>query len=125
MNDLQFVKEQMSVLKLPYEFMEWTADDIPPVYWVGEFTETPTTTEDGSEESTMILTGTTRGKWFDLLTQADTIKRHFDPIGGLRSDTENGVIIVFFSHSLPVPTGEADLKRLQVNLTIKQWKGRK
>ncbi len=122
MEKLIFIKQQMDILHIPYAFMEWTAKIKYP-YWVGEFSETPPETEDGCEESTFILTGTSRGSWLELMKAKEKIKRHFPTIGGLRAKTGSGAIAVFFSSSLPVPTGEADLKRLQVTLDIKEWKG--
>ena len=122
MDKLKFVKEQMDILAIPYEFMQWSSEIKYP-YWVGEYSETPTLTEDGYEESTFILTGTTRGTWSELEEDKEKIKKHFPSNGGLRSSTDSGSIAVFFSGSLPVPTGEADLKRIQINLTIKEWKG--
>lgn len=122
MDKLKFMKEQMNILAIPYEFMQWSSEIRYP-YWVGECSETPTNTEDGYEESTFILTGTTRGTWFELEQIKDKIKKHFPSVGGLCSTTDSGSIAVFFSGSFPVPTGEADLKRIQINLTIKEWKG--
>ncbi len=117
---LEFIKEQMEILQIPYDFMEWTSAIKYP-YWVGEYTETPTVNEDGGEENTIILTGTTRGKWLELIEQCEKIKAHFPPDGGLRGQTDSGSIAVFFSGSFPVPTGEADLKRIQINLDVKEW----
>ena len=124
MDKLKLIKEQLiDVLNLPYSFMEWENDEIPKTYWIGEIQEVPITTENGYEESIFILTGTTRGKWFDLLSVKDDIKTNFSPIYGLRKSTDSGSIAVFYENSLPVPTGEAEIKRLQINLRIKEWKG--
>lgn len=123
MDKLQFINEQMEAIGIPYNLIEWTSDEIPNRYWVGEVTETPTSAENGYEESTVLLTGTTRGSWLDLHKDREKIKRHFPASCGLRASTESGSIAVFYSGSFPVPTGEADLKRIQVNLDIKEWKG--
>lgn len=119
---LKFISDQMDILKIPYEFGEWTSDVKYP-YFVGEITEEPTITEDGLEESTMILTGFHRGKYIDLETVKEKIKKHFETISGLRSQTDSGSIVVFFNGAFNIPTGEADLKKIQINLRIKQWKG--
>ena len=112
----------MDILSVPYEFGEWTSNVVYP-YSVGEITEEPSTTEDGLEESTMILTCFTRGKYIDLEIIKEKIKRHFHPIHGLRASTDSGSIAVFFDGSFYIPTGEADLKKIQINLKIKEWKG--
>ena len=66
MDKLKFINEQMDILEIPYEFGdEWTSKVTYP-YFTGEFTETPTTTEDGCEETEVILTGFHRGKYIEL-----------------------------------------------------------
>lgn len=122
MEKLKFINEQMAEIAVPYEFGEWSSRPVYP-YWVGEITEEPTTTEDGAEESTLILTGFHRGKFIDLESDKTKIKNHFHPIHGLRGKTDSGSIAVFFDGAFYIPTGEADLKRMQINLKIKEWKG--
>ena len=122
MDKLKFINEQMDILSVPYELGEWTQEVVYP-YFTGEFTEVPTDTEDGYEETEVILTGFHRGKYLDLEEIKSKIKKHFDPICGLSANTDSGVIIVLYNGSFYVPTGEADLKRLQINLLIKEWKG--
>ena len=122
MDKLKFIKEQMETIAVPYELGEWTSEIIYP-YYVGEVTEEPTINEDGLEESTMILTGFHRGKYIDLVMDNDKIKNHFNPIYGCRSETDSGSIAVFFDGSFYIPSGEADLKKIQINLRIKEWKG--
>lgn len=122
MDKLNFIRQEMDILGIPYEFMEWTSKVQYP-YFVGEYTDVATLTEDGYEESTFIITGFTRGKWIDLERIKEKIKNHFPVAGGLRSQTDSGSITVFFSGAFPVPTGEMDLKKIQINLDIKEWKG--
>lgn len=122
MEKLGYINEQMNILSVPYEFGQWNSKVTYP-YFVGEITEDPITTEDGFEQSTLLLTGFHRGTCSELLKINERIKRHFDPIDGLRGTIDNGTIVVFWDGSLFVPTGEADLKRIQINLTIKEWKG--
>ena len=123
MDKLKFINEQMSVLAIPYEFGEWTSDVRYP-YWVGEIAETEPFTEDGAEESTLILTGFYRGDSVLVLEQdKQKIRKHFHSIHGLRGQTESGVIAVFYGGAFYVPTNEASLKRMQINLRILEWKG--
>lgn len=119
---LGIVKDEMNIIDVPYEFMRWTST-AKDRYWVGEYSETPTTTEDGYEEGTLILTGTTKDSWLMLMQDRAKIKDHFPSIYGLRITTDKGTVVIFYDNSFPVPTGEADLKRIQVNLQIKAWKG--
>lgn len=122
MDKLKFINEQMDSIAVPYEFMEWTAPVVYP-YGVGEITEDPITTEDGAEQSTLLLTFFHRGKMIDLLSIKEKIKSHFPPVYGLRAQTESGSIAVFYDGFFVVPSGEADLKKIQINLKINEWKG--
>lgn len=122
MDKLKFIDGQMTAIAISYEFGEWSSDIVYP-YFVGEITESPTMTEDGYEESTLLLTGFNRGDFATLLMAKERIKKHFDPMCGLRSETDSGSIAVFFDGSFHVPTGEADLRKIQINLKIKEWKG--
>ena len=122
MDNLKFINEQMDRIAVPYEFGEWTSRVAYP-YGVGEITEEPIITEDGAEQSTLLLTFFNRGKMIDLLEIKEKIKKHFPPIYGLRGDTDGGTIAVFYDGFFPIPSGEADLKKIQINLKIKEWKG--
>lgn len=122
MDKLKFISDQMDMIEVPYEFGEWTSPVVYP-YSVGEITEEPIEAEDGGEQSTMLLTVFHRGKRIDLEKVKNKIKSHFSPIHGLRGKTGSGSIAVFFDGYFYVPTGEADLKKMQINLKIKEWKG--
>ena len=121
-NKYDFIKQQMNILAVPYEFGGWESKVTYP-YFTGESTEAPTTTEDGYEETTLLLNGFHRGKYIVLEEIKEKIKKHFDPTCGLMASTDSGSIAVFFNGCFQIPTGEADLKRIQVNLLIKEWKG--
>ena len=113
----------MSVIGVPYEFGQWSSEVKYP-YFVGELTEEPTSTEDGREASTMLLTGFARGNYLDMEIIKKQIKSHFSPVYGLRGQTDNGsTIAVYYDNAFYIPTGEADLKKLQINLNIYLWKG--
>ena len=121
MSVLGIINEELNSIGVPYEFMEWT-DPVQYPYWVGEYSDTPTVTEDGFKESTVILTGTTKGTWLELEQTRAKIEKHFHPICGLSRSTEDGTVVIYYGNSFPVPTGEADLKRIQINLEVKEWK---
>lgn len=121
MNVLSVIKEEMDAIGVPYEFMRWSGKVSYP-YFVGEYTETPTNTEDGREEGTVIITGTTRGNWYELERYKEIIKRHFPSVYGFRKSTDEGTVVIFYGNSFPVDAGEADLKRIQINLQYKEWR---
>lgn len=121
---LGIAKDEMKNIDVPYEFMRWTSEK-KDRYWVGEYMEIPTDTEDGYEEGTLILTGTTKGLWSVLYQDSAKIKDHFPGTCDFRKATEKGAVVIFYENSFPVPTEEMDLKRIQINLHIKMWKGMK
>jgi len=123
MEALKFINEQMEALGIQYEFGEWTSDVKYP-YFVGEITEDEPTTEDGKEESTLILTGWNRATGrLPLEEVKNKIKKHFHSVFGLRAQTDSGAIAVFYGGAFYIPTNEADLEKIQINLKLKQWKG--
>ena len=123
MDKLKFINEQMAVLSIPYEYGEWSQTTQYP-YFVGEISSPEIIiTEDGKEETTFILSGFHRGEFIDLEEIKRKIKKHFHPIHGLREKTDSGSIAVFYEGAFSVPTGEADLKRIEINLKILEWKG--
>lgn len=123
MEALKFLNEEMDALSVPYEFGQWSADVVYP-YFVGEKPSPEEyIAEDRSVETVVYITGFHRGLFTDLLEIADKIRERFDPVNGLRVKTDSGSIAVFFDGSFPVPSGEADLNKIQINLRIKEWKG--
>lgn len=123
MERLKFINEQMGVIAVPYEFGQWSSEITYP-YTVGEITENPTNTEDGAEQATMLLTVFHRGDYIAMETVKEKIKSHFSPVYGLRGITDSGAtIVVCYDNAFYAPTGDADLKKLQINLKIFYWKG--
>ena len=119
---LGFINSCLGELGISYEFMEWTSTPIPETYWVSEYTETESMNEDGSEESTFILTGTTKKKYFELESVKQKLKEAF-PVYGKKAILESGSgIVIMYSDSYPVPSNQEGVRRLQVNLKIKEWR---
>lgn len=121
MNMLGIFADEMHTIGVPYEFMSWTSAVEYP-YFIGEYSETIQTTEDGYKESTLTVTGTTRGTWMELEEIKQKLENHFPPIFGLRKATDDGAVVFYYANAFPVPTGEADLKRIQINITVKEWR---
>lgn len=121
MNKIVFISDQLEKIGVPFQFLEWSAPVKYP-YYVGEITEEPTETADGFERSTMLVTGYYRGSAAALEADKEKIKKHFHPNIGLHGQTDNGRIVVFFDGAFYIPSGEAGLKKIQINLLIKEWK---
>ena len=123
---LGIIKREMNILDVPYGFVRWASEKpVPERYWIGEYTEVPTLTEDGAREYNLILTGTTKELWSLLMQDVAKIEDRFPRTCDFRESTEKGSVVIFYENNFPVPTGEANLKRIQVNLRIKAWKGMK
>jgi hypothetical protein len=116
---LKFVSDTLDSLGINYQFGEWSTNPVPNPYFVGEYTEPESLTrgEDGFQETSFILTGTGTN-WLKLEEAKATIENNVSKTAILSNG--NG-IAVFYAGSLTVPTGDAKLKRIQINLTIKEW----
>lgn len=117
---LKYISDRMEALGIEYEFMEWTHSTIPDPYFVGEYAELESQSreESGYQETTFLLTGTGR-TWIDLERAKLKIENNISETAVL--DNGSG-IAVFYAGSLVIPTGDAELKRIQINLRIEEWK---
>lgn len=117
---LNYISEQLDGLSISYEFGGWTTDSVPDPYFVGEYTEPESLTleEDGMQQIDFLLTGTGTN-WLKLEQAKSKIENNISKTAILPNG--NG-IAVFYAGALIIPTGDAKLKRIQINLTIKEWK---
>jgi hypothetical protein len=122
---LKIISDAMESLGLPYGFMEYKVgkdEEAPETYFVGEYQELEPTTEDGLQESTFLLTGFSRGTWLALEDAKKAICNYFNKVSGKTVIADSGsAVAIFYSNSLVVPTGDAELKRIQINLDVKEW----
>lgn len=122
-NIAKVVAGAMREMSLPYAFGTFKANPIPSMYWVGEYSEMEPITEDGMQDSMFILTGFCRGEWEELETARELIENYFNKVYGKTVIVDNGdAVAVFYAYSLIVPTGDAELKEMQINLHCKEWK---
>lgn len=122
---LLIIGKAMKSLGLQYGFGEYGGNaegKIVYPYFVGEYMETESTTEDGLQETTFILTGFSRGSWEALEEAKEKIEKHFSLSGRVGITSSGSAVAIFYAHSLIVPTGDAELKSIQINLSIKEWK---
>lgn len=119
---LALISNGMDALGLNYAFMQWEEEPAYP-YFTGEYQELESTTEDGLQEARFILTGWTRGSWLDLEKAKEKIGTYFNSISGKVVIADNGsAVAIFYANSLVIPTGDAELKRIEITLTVKEWK---
>lgn len=120
MKAMAYVSDMMDALSLPYAYMRWTDKTIQDVYFTGEYSEVPSTTreENGRHDVTVILRGFTRGDWILLEEAKAKIERSCAKTAILPDGTG---LAVFYDSAMPVPTGDAQLKSIKINLTIQVW----
>lgn len=123
---LKFINTELEMLGVPYEFLEWTQPVSYP-YFIGEYNEFEPTLESNEEDKTFILTGFSRGKGARLKLEEmrSLIEKEFDPENGKIATLDSGsVVAIFYSNAFHVPTGEDELHKMQINLSLKLWKVR-
>ena len=116
---LKYISDTLTAAGINYEFGEWTSDIVYP-YFTGEYQETPATSEDGLQETSFILNGFSRGSYLDLENAKRTIENLFAYCATIL-DTGTG-LCVDYDNAFIVPTNDAELKRIQINLSIKEWR---
>lgn len=117
---LKLISDDMAALGLNYSFMRWTFDVVYP-YFIGEYTEEPNMTEDNLQDTSFLITGTTRGSFIDLETAKAKIENLYRD-GKSQITTSGTGVVIFYDSSLTVPTDDAELKKIQINLLVKEWK---
>lgn len=118
---LAWMNNLMGSLSIPYAFMEWKEKPPEEGYFTGDFIESPTVDreESGHTECQFILRGFTRREWA-FLEQA---KRKIEKSVARTTILEDGTgLAVFYSHGEHVPTGDAQLKSIKINLTVHEWR---
>ena len=121
-NALKTIDKAMETLGLEYGFMRYNKKPVVYPYWVGEYQENTPISESGHSTSTFLLTGCHRGSWADLETQKERIENYFNKVSGKTVMAEDGsAVAIFYATSLIVPTMDAELKRIQINLDIHEW----
>lgn len=122
-NLLKVVSDGMTEMGIEYEFGEYTKKRIVYPYFIGEYTETETTTEDGLQETTFMLTGFSRDTWLTLENAKEQIENYFNKVYGKTVMVDDGsAVAVFYGNALIVPTGDEELKKIQINLHCKEWR---
>ncbi len=116
---LKIISDDMAALGINYALLEWKGKLVYP-YFIGEYQEVPTPNEDGEEETSFILTGFSRGQHLELERAKKKIKKIYPKDG--RLVTVDGITVaIFYESGSPVPIGDGEFKRIQINLTIKEW----
>lgn len=120
---LAWINSMMDSLSIPYAFMEWKEKPPEDYYFVGDVIEVPTMDrhENGHTEFTFILRGYTRKDWL-LLERA---KAKIESKAASTTILPDGTgLAVFYSHGEHVPTGDASVKSIKINLNVSEWRAK-
>ncbi len=124
-NVLKIIAKAMQSLGIEYALGVYEGNENGEVvypYFVGEYQEIEPLYESGLQEGTFLLNGFSRGTWQELEEAKAKIEKHFNKICGKSVMADDGTaVIIFYSSALIVPTGDAELKRIQINLSVKEW----
>ena len=114
---LKFINDLMESLEIPYEYMEWESASMPNPFFVGSYVDNTTETheEDGSSESVFTLYGV--GTTWMVLEEVKDKLININETAIL----PHGSIAVYFNNSQHLPSEDGRLKRIQIQLTVKEW----
>ena len=117
---LEYMKNLMQSMGIPYEFMRWNIEP-PECYFVGEYLESPSLVreESGKQDSTFILRGFTRGSWLQLEQYKAIIEKNCARTAIM---ADGSGIAVFYDSATIVPTMDNELKSIKINLSIQEWR---
>lgn len=122
---LSILSEAMKSLGIEYGFGIYRGNrngEIVYPYFVSEYTESPITDESGLQEATIMLTGFHRGLWEELEAAKEKIENYFDKVSGKTVMAEDGsAVAIFYENALIIPKEDAELKSIQINLSVKEW----
>jgi len=122
---LKIISDAMESLGLAYSFMRYDVEEgeeAPDTYFVGEYQEAAPMDESGLQEASFLLSGFSCGSWLALENAKEAISAYFSKVGGNTVIADDGsAVAIFYANSLVVPTEDAELKRIQINLDVKEW----
>lgn len=119
---LSFINDRLSEAGLNYHLARYNYGDGSPVYpyFVGSYREADAVTEDGLQETTLTVSGWTRGPWVDLERDKNTIRYLFPTYGATAILGRSGVAVSYVRSQM-IPTGDSELKRIDITLRVKEW----
>ena len=117
----EYVAGMMGKLALPHAPWRYSKTPVPDLYFISDYNEVPSATaeENGMRPVTVILRGYTRQDMLSLFVAAGKIEKSCAKTEILPDGTG---IAVFYDSAMPVPTGDAQLKSIKINLNIQVWR---
>lgn len=123
MKFLKIVADELEKNNIDYQLQRFVCDELPPVFWVGSYSEMASNTEESKRLFSFTLTGTTTGSFLELENQKETIYNLFLPCSGGRryATDDDGAVIIQYENAFPVETDDENVKRIQINLIVMEW----
>lgn len=112
------ISDEMQRINVNYQFGRWLGEAVYP-YFVGEGDAGEFVLENNYQEGTFFINGFSKGTWLDLMQTSEKIKRHFADFRAITKGG-SGISITVAAFSV-VPCEDAELKRIQITLNIKEW----
>lgn len=120
---LKIIANAMNAMGIRYGLMEYSVKPIVYPYFIGEYTESASMTEDGLTVTQFQLTGYSRTTWEALENCKEQICQYFSTVSGKTAIADNGNgVAIFYENALIIPTWDEELKKIQINLHIKEWR---
>ena len=122
---LAYVNGRLKSAGLNYHFGRYDFGLGSPVYpyYVGEYNEDVVEAEDGGQLTTLTLHAWARGAnaALELEQGKAKIRALFPPVGGDRAILDGSGVVVTYGRSQYIPTGDAELKRLEITIIMNEW----
>ena len=116
---LKYINTLIKGQGINYAFMSWE-DEIQYPYFIGEYNEINVIEENRFHEYSFTITGFTKSTWSELEEARSKIERLFE---SHTTVLENGSgVIISYNGAFPIPIDEGELKKIQINLTIQEWR---
>lgn len=119
---LEYIATRMAESGVPYALGRWDGPkaSADSCYFVSEYNEIETMDrrESGRQETKMILRGYTRGPWKLLEEAKAAIEKNLPGTTILEDGTG---LAIEYDYGMIVPTGDADLKSMKINLSITEF----
>lgn len=117
---LEVLNREMDKLNINYSFMRYVCDVPRYPYFVGDYTENEFSPEDQLTSGDINIEGWSRNSLSELLEILETLKTHFNEY----STVENGyAVMINYENGEAIDSGEADLYKVIIRLSFKEWKG--
>ena len=122
---LAYIKDRLTSAGLNYHFGRYDYGHGSPVYpyYVGEYNEDMAEAEDGGQLTTLTIHAWARGNNAAMALEQGKakIRALFPPVGGDRAILDGSGVVVTYGRSQYIPTGDDELKRLEITITVQEW----